>query len=204
MLRTFIFDLGNVLLPFSHDRMYAQVAALCGCDAVSVHRAFDQGGLAQQFDCGALSEADFQSELEQRLHTRFERDALHRALADIFSPDNVMLQYVDLLRRRGYRLVLLSNTNSVHVRWIESQYPVFEKFDACVFSHRVRALKPEPAIYAEAIRFANCAPAECFYTDDIEAYVVAGRAAGLDAEVFTTPVAFRGQLLRRQVQLSDE
>lgn len=204
MIKAFIFDLGNVLLPFSHERMYAQVGALCGHEAETVRRAFLEGGLAVEFERGAISESALQTELERRLAARFERDALHRAVGDIFTPDERMLRLVDELRAQGFRLVLLSNTNSVHVRWIESRYPVFEKFDACVFSHRVGALKPEPAIYAEAIRCAGCPPAECFYTDDIEAYVVAGRAAGLDAEVFTTAVAFRGQVLRRRVQLSDD
>lgn len=204
MIESFIFDLGNVLLPFSHDRMYAQVAAVCGRDPTAVRHAFLKDDLAIGFERGACSEPEFQRELERRLECSFESDALHQAVADIFSPDQSMLRFVDLLRERGFRLVLLSNTNSVHVRWIESQYSVFEKFDACVFSHRVGALKPEPAIYTEAIRCANCAPGECFYTDDIEAYVVAGRAAGLDAEVFTTSEAFRAQLLRRGIQLLDE
>jgi putative hydrolase of the HAD superfamily len=204
MLKTFIFDLGNVLLPFSHERMYSQVAALCGRDATDVRHAFASDNLAIRFECGAISEADFQSELQRRLETSFDRTDLHRAIGDIFNPDQEMLQLVDRLRQRAYRLVLLSNTNSVHVRWIESRYPVFEKFDECVFSHRVGAMKPDPAIYAEAIRRSTFAPSECFYTDDIEAYVIAGRAAGLDAEVFTTPITFREQLRQRGIQLSDE
>jgi len=204
LLRAFIFDLGNVLLPFSHDRMYAQVAALCRADPQTVRRAFAADDLATRFERGAIDEAEMQSELERRLASKFDRAALHRAIADIFNPDAEMLRLVDVLRRRGYRLVLLSNTNSIHVRWIASQYPVFEKFDACVFSHQARALKPEPGIYAEAIRHTHFAPGECFYTDDIEPYVVAGRTAGLDAEVFTSPGAFRGQLLRRGIDLAGE
>jgi putative hydrolase of the HAD superfamily len=204
MIKAFIFDLGNVLLPFSHDRMYAQVAALCGRDANMVRRAFAEDDLAARFERGAISDTNLQSELDRRLETHFERDALHRALGDIFNPDDEMLGLVDALRQRGFRLVLLSNTNSVHVRWIESRYSVFEKFDACVFSHEARAMKPEPAIYAEAIRRASFPPGECFYTDDIEAYVVAGRDAGLDAEVFTSAAAFRSQLLRRSIDLAVE
>lgn len=203
MLKAFIFDLGNVLLPFSHDRMYTQVAALCGRDGAAVRHAFLEGDLAGRFERGACTDAEFQRELEQRLRFAFDRDALQRAVADIFKPDATMLRFVDLLRQRGYQLVLLSNTNSVHVRWIEAEYSVFEKFDECVFSHVVGAMKPEPAIFAEAIRCAECAPAQCFYTDDIEAYVVAGRDAGLDAEVFTSSEAFCAQLLRRGIQLSD-
>src|SRR5262245_9570213 len=102
--------------------MYAQVAALCGRDPTAVRHAFLQDDLALGFERGACSDAEFQQELEQRLEFLFERDALQRAIADIFNPDVTMLQFVDQLRQRGYRLVLLSNTNDVHVRWIESNY----------------------------------------------------------------------------------
>lgn len=202
MLKAFVFDLGNVLLPFSHARMYAQVAALCGRDANAVRRAFSEDDLALRFERGACSEAELRSALERQLDAEFDGEQLQRAIADIFSPDAEMLRLVDVLKSRGYRLVLLSNTNSIHVRWIEREYAVFEKFDACVFSHRVGAMKPDPAIYAEAIRCANCAAGECFYTDDIEAYVVAGREAGLDAEVFTSAVAYCDQVRRRGIELS--
>jgi len=204
MPTAFIFDLGNVLLPFSHQRMYAQVAALCGADAAAVRHAFAHNDLAVRFERGACSEPEFQSELEQRLKCSFDRNALERSVADIFDPDLTMLRFVDQLRQRGHRLVLLSNTNSVHVRWIASHYSVFDKFDECVFSYLAGALKPEPAIFSEAIRRANCAPAECFYTDDIEAYVVAGRTAGLDAEVFTSSDSFREHVLRRGIDLSND
>lgn len=202
MLKAFVFDLGNVLLPFSHERMYAQVAALCGAEVTTVRQALLDGELALGFERGAYTESELQAELERRLAASFEADTLHRAIADIFSPDLVMLRVVDVLKARGYRLVLLSNTNPIHVRWIAQEYAVFEKFDDCVFSHEVRALKPEPAIYAAAIRRANCAAGECFYTDDIEAYVVAGRMAGLDAEVFTSAAAFCEQVRRRGIELS--
>jgi putative hydrolase of the HAD superfamily len=164
VLKAFIFDLGNVLLLFSHDRMYAQVAELCGRDASDVRRAFLSDDLGTRFERGECSEAELQIELERRIGARFERDDLHRAIADIFTPNEDMLRFVDALREQGYQLVLLSNTNSIHIRWIESQYDVLSKFDACVLSHEVRAMKPEPAIYAAAIERA-ITRSRVFYTD---------------------------------------
>src|SRR5262245_3045147 len=179
MLKAFIFDLGNVLLLFSHQRMFEQIGALCGREAADVREALLCDDLGGQFERGGLSEEELQAELERRLATRFERETLHRAVADIFTPNEPMLLNVDELKRRGYRLVRLSNTNSIHVRWIESNYDVLSRFDACVLSYEVRALKPELAIYEAAIACAKFAPSECFYTDDIAAYVAGGRACGL-------------------------
>ena len=202
MLKAFIFDLGNVLLLFSHDRMYAQVAELCGKAAGDVRDAFLSDDLGPRFESGQISESELQIHLEQRIGVRLEREPLHRAIADIFTPNDEMLQVVDELRRQDFRLVLLSNTNSIHIRWIESQYDVLSKFDACVLSHEVGALKPDPRIYAAALAHTNCPPNECFYTDDIGTYVAAGREIGLHAEVFHTAGGFGEQISRLGVEVS--
>lgn len=201
MLKAFIFDLGNVLLLFSHDRMFAQVAALCGQAPETVRQSFLQDELGTRFERGAVTEDELQRELERRLGARFEREALERAIADIFTPNVEMLRLVDQLRHRGYRLVLLSNTNAIHVRWIRSEYDVLSKFDACVLSHELGALKPEPAMYAAAIACSGFTPAECFYTDDIGTYVAGGRKSGLHAEVFTGAGEFREHVRRFGVEL---
>ena len=75
--------------------------------------------------------------MERRRGPEFECGPLHRAIADIFTPNEPMLRFVDELKQRGYRLVLLSNTNSIHIRWIRSNYDVLTKFDACVLSYEV-------------------------------------------------------------------
>src|SRR5687768_12968067 len=90
MLKAFIFDLGNVLLPFSHEQMYAQVAVLCGGDAIAVRRAFLENDLAMRFERGNVSEEELRLELERRLDTQFDGEHLERAIADIFSPDFAM------------------------------------------------------------------------------------------------------------------
>lgn len=200
-LKTFLFDLGNVLLYFSHERMYAQIAALCGRTAADVRASLLEGDLGNEFERGRLSEAVLQQELGRRLHCRFEREALHHAVADIFEPNTELLAVVDRLRQWGFRLVLLSNTNSIHIRWIRSQFDVLDRFDACVLSHEVGALKPEPAAFEAALNVLNCAPGECFYTDDVAAYVEAGRTFGLQAEVFSGNAAFRRELARRSIEL---
>ncbi len=62
---------------------------------------------------------------------------------------------------------------------------MLQRFDACVLSYQVGAVKPEKAIFRAALDAIGCLPAECFYTDDVVQYVEAGRAFGLLAEVFT-------------------
>lgn len=199
MIRTFLFDLGNVLLYFSHERMFAQIAALCGRTPDEVRRVLVDEQLGDAFETGRLTADDVHRELEQRLEARLDRTALSQAVGDIFESNADMLPVLDALRQRGHRLVLLSNTNAMHIDWVRSRFDVLRRLDALVLSYEVGAMKPEDAIYEAALRLIDCEPGECFYTDDIPRYVDRGRAFGLQASVFTGAEDLRRELATRGV-----
>jgi putative hydrolase of the HAD superfamily len=70
-----------------------------------------------------------------------------------------------------------------------------------VLSYEVKAMKPDPRIYAAAVEAARCAPQECFFTDDIPEYVEGARRAGIDAVVFEGQEALERELAARGVLL---
>jgi putative hydrolase of the HAD superfamily len=199
MLRTLLFDLGNVLVHFSHERMCRQIGALVGRSGADVRTHFFDAGLLRELECGRISEDVVQQALEQRLNVTFDAAALRRATADIFTLNAPLRPLLDELKHAGYRLVLLSNTSVTHYDWVRAQFDVMQPFDACVLSFEVGAVKPEDAIFERALQVIGCEPSECFYTDDIAAYVARGREFGLDAEVFTDAASLCRQLRERGV-----
>jgi glucose-1-phosphatase len=201
MIRTFLFDLGNVLLFFSHERMYGQIASLCGRTPDEVRRVLVDEALGDAFECGRLTAAEMQRELEHRLNAPFDAAGLHQAVGDIFESNADMLPILDALKRRGHRLVLLSNTNATHIDWVRRSFDVLDRFDAHVLSYEVGAMKPQDAIYTAALRAIECDPGECFYTDDIPQYVDRGHAFGLQAAVFTGASELKRELAARGVTL---
>jgi glucose-1-phosphatase len=80
--------------------------------------------------------------------------------------------------------MMLSNTNALHFEMIRETYPLISHFDHYVLSYEVGAMKPSPRIYEEAIAHSGVKPDECFYTDDILAYVEGAQRAGLTAVQF--------------------
>jgi HAD superfamily hydrolase (TIGR01509 family) len=62
-------------------------------------------------------------------------------------------------------------------------------------------MKPDPAIYRAALELAGCAAEECFYTDDIPAYVDGAKRLGLDAVLFTGTQQLEIELRRRGVSI---
>ena len=201
MIRTFLFDLGNVLLYFSHERMCAQLGALCGRSPGEMRTLLMESGLHDDYERGRLTEAVFRERLESLLGLELDLAELQRAGGDIFESNPPMLPILDALRARGHRLVLLSNTNETHINWVRGHFDVLQRFDDCVLSFRVGAIKTEPAIYEAALRTIQCEPGECFYTDDIPAYVDRGREFGLEGEVFTGAEDLRTQLNSRGIDI---
>jgi putative hydrolase of the HAD superfamily len=201
MIRTVLFDLGNVLLYFSHERMCAQLGALCGRSILEMRTLLMESGLHDEYERGRLSEAAFQKRLESLLEQDLDLVELQRAGGDIFESNPSMLPVLDALRARGHRLVLLSNTNETHINWVRGNFDVLQRFDECVLSFRVGAIKPEPAIYQAALKAIQCEPGECFYTDDIPAYVDRGRGFGLEGEVFMGVEELRSQLMARGIEI---
>lgn len=199
MIDTFLFDMGNVLVHFSHPLMCQQIANVCGSSAEEIrHLLFDQGW-ENEFERGELTEAQFQSRLENHFQRQIDLPQLVRAASDIFTLNAPMVPILQSLRRQGKRLVLLSNTSISHIEFVRREFDVLSYFDDCVLSYEVGAMKPQPAIFESALSKIHCPPERCFYTDDIPAYIEVALRHGLQAEVFTTAASLEGHLARRGV-----
>ena len=201
MIRTFLFDMGNVLLHFSHDRMCDQIAALCGRTGPELKKELIDSGWQWDFEKGLVTPAQFHEWFQKRFETEVPIEALSHAASDIFVLNEPIVPVLDELKSRGYRLVLLSNTSVFHYEFIRDRFEVLDRFDDFVLSFQVQSLKPEPSIYEAALKKIHCDPPDCFYTDDIAKYVEGGRSHGLDAEVFTTVDQLKHQLATRGIRL---
>lgn len=201
-IKTILFDLGNVLMKFSHERMCQQIAAAFQVESEQVNELIFGSDLHLRFENGTISEEQFHEHLESKLGSRCSLEDLKRATGDIFVPDAEMQNVVDQLSKQGFRLVLLSNTCVTHFDWIQSQFDLFKQFDDFVLSYEVGASKPDAAIFEAALQKIQCAPEECFYTDDISAYVEVGRQHGFNAEVFTNAEQYKLDLRKYGVALA--
>ena len=201
-VKTVLFDMGNVVVTFSHERMCCQIAEVCDLPVDEVRRLLFLSGVQWEFEKGMVSESDVHALLERAAMRSIDFPSLIRAGSDIFTLNPGIPEILTWLKAAGLRLVLLSNTSISHFRFVRDNFPVMAWFDEFVVSYAVGQLKPHPAIYQAALNAIECPPENCLYTDDIAEYVAAGRSHGLQAEVFTTPKALVEQLHARGVQLN--
>jgi putative hydrolase of the HAD superfamily len=198
-LRAVFLDIGNVVLYFSHERMCRQLAALCGVTPQAVRSEIFDSGLTTLYDRGDVSTADFVARLERLARRPLDAGALRVAAADIFVLNRGVAALVERLAGKGLELGVLSNTCEVHTPHPIESFEVFRHFRHRIYSYRVGAVKPEPAIFRAAHEAAGCAPHQCFFTDDRPEFVAAARRAGLQAETFRGARYLQAQLARRGV-----
>ncbi len=201
VLRCVLFDLGNVLLFFSHEKMCKQIAEVCQRPFEQVQNVLFDEQLQKRFETGKLSEREFHEQLEKRLNVRVNPERLKLAASEIFELNKPMIPLVKGLKKRGIRLVLFSNTCVTHYEYALAKYPLFQQFDDAVLSYKVGASKPDAPMYEAALQAIQCEPHECLYVDDMEPNVEAGKQFGLRAELFRDAQSFAQQLKQLGVTL---
>lgn len=193
-IKTCFFDMGNVLVHFSHDQMCRNIAALCDRPVAEVRTRLLEEGRQWGLERGEVSEEQFCQDLSDWCGRTLDIDALRFAAASIFHLNESIVPVLHELRQAGLRLVLLSNTSITHLRYIEQTFDVLQLMDDRVTSFEVGALKPDDAIFHAALGKAHCQPHECFYTDDIAAYIEKAATLGIHARVYTTTNTLRQAL----------
>ena len=183
-LKTCLFDLGNVLLFFSHELMCRQVGELMGRTEAEVKTALLDTKMQIRFESGEVTAAEVHRHFDELFGSSTALPDFEHAVSAIFEVNEPMLPLLDELKSNGIRLVLLSNTCSSHIDYAKRTYDFLDKFDDFTLSYAAGAMKPSPRIYKDAISRIQCEPNECFYTDDIAEYVYAAQDFGLHAKVF--------------------
>ncbi len=200
MHRAVIFDLGKVLVHFDFKRGFRALEGLCPYTAAEIPNRIGATGLVERFETGLVEPRDFVSQLSAILDVHIGYDQFCDIWSCIFTETLIPEAMLEGLAAR-YRLVLLSNTNAIHFDSIRGRYaPLLRHFHQLVLSYEVKAMKPAPAIFQAAIEAARCRPEQCFYTDDIPAYVEGARSLGIDAVVFQSAAQIERELAARNIQ----
>jgi glucose-1-phosphatase len=200
VIKTVIFDLGKVLIPFDFSRGYRAMEKHCGYAAAEIPKRISTTDLVHRFETGLLEPKDFVAELSRTLELRVDYQQFCEIWSSIFIPETLVPESLVAGIGARYRMLVLSNTNAIHFEMVRRNYPILRHFHDLVLSYEVKAMKPSPAIYQAAIARAQCRPEECFFTDDIPAYVEGARQQGIDAVQFESCEQLMRELAAREIR----
>lgn len=193
------FDLGNVLVFFSHEKMYSQLSNLSGLPSLTIQSLLQKDKIQHRYETGDITTSELYHHFMQMSPKPFSLKEFTHAASNIFTPNEDIFPVVRGLKKQNIRLILLSNTSECHFNYIYENYPILSEFNEWVLSYKAGACKPDPLIFQKALTLAQCPTSDCFFTDDIHEYVQAARQAGLDSEVFSSVDNLKQHLADRRV-----
>jgi putative hydrolase of the HAD superfamily len=183
-ITTIIFDLGQVIVHFDHMLLCRRASNYSPYSPDEIFARMFHSGLIQRFETGILTPDDFYREACRALDMQLPLEQFKFVWNTIFSLNAHTARIIE--RLKGFKLLLLSNTNCWHFSYCLENYPVLKLFDHWILSYEVGVYKPDRKIFDTALASASAWPQECIFIDDIKQYTAAAENLGINAHTFTT------------------
>ena len=179
MVRTLIFDIGNVLADFNW-RAYLAGWKLPEEERCIVERELFLSPLWKEIDRGKLSD----EEILTRVCSKAPR--LEETIRKIYGGAAVAVSQNDYapgllkrLKEQGFRIYILSNYGKTFYEEQLSHFEFLRYTDGQVVSYQEGHIKPEPEIYEKLLSRYGICPEEALFFDDLPENCRAAEAFGI-------------------------
>lgn len=173
VIKNIVFDLGGVIMTLDPAEALRRFKALGLSDAERYLDAYTQSGIFGNLEEGKITAENFRSKLSSLTGQELTFDECKHAWLGYRK--DVPQRNLDLLkelRAKGYRLILLSNTNPFMMDWaLSSEFDgkgssLNDYFDALYLSYRLGIMKPAPDFFRQVLDNENILPEETLFVDD--------------------------------------
>ncbi|UPS90628.1 HAD family phosphatase [Bizionia sp. M204] len=180
MIKTLIFDFGDVFINL--DKVGAMQNALnlfqlkeFSPEMIACNQAYEQGQISSEAFI-TFYKNEFPNLSEPEI-----LDAWNYILKDF--PTHRLAFLKQLASDKKYQLILLSNTNALHIKWIQERVAFYDdfksQFDQFYLSHEIQLRKPNHSIYQFVLDQNNLNPKTCLFIDDTEENIHAASQLGI-------------------------
>ena len=180
MIKTLIFDFGDVFINLDKEGAMNHALELFKLDTFSEEMiAFNS-----LYEQGLISTEEFIDFYLENFPDLDEEDVLYAWNYILKDFPSHRLDFIQkLASEKKYKLILLSNTNTLHIDWIKDDVSFYEEFKKCfdVFylSHEINLRKPNADIYQFVLSENNLTPETCLFIDDTEENTKAASKLGI-------------------------
>lgn len=173
VIKNIVFDLGGVIMTLDPAEALRSFKALGLSDAERYLDSYTQSGIFGNLEEGKITAEDFRSKLSSLTgHELTFDECKHAWLGYRKDVPQRNLDLLKELRAKGYRLILLSNTNPFMMDWaLSSEFDgkgssLNDYFDALYLSYRLGIMKPAPDFFRQVLDNENILPEETLFVDD--------------------------------------
>lgn len=180
-----IIDLGGVLYAIDVQNSIRAFARLMGGKPQDLEHVIHQmhhNPVWQEFEKGTIGKNEFRNGIRKSLGVSCENADIDDAWnALLIGPIEGRAEGLRNLAKK-YRLILLSNTNSIHFEYLSPlAQSILEPFEELFLSFQMGARKPDPEIYLQVIKDSHLSPEGTLFIDDSMVNITGARAVGLKA-----------------------
>lgn len=185
MIKTVIFDIGNVLTQFSWKEHFASFGY-----SEEVQKKLGQATVLNprwnEYDLGNLSDDEIlESFIQNEPSIEKELRESLRDMSGILKRCDYAIPWIEELKAKGYLTLYLSNFSEKALRDCSAVMDFIPHMDGGVFSCKVHLTKPNAAIYRLLLERYSLKPEECVFLDDTLQNIEAARALGIHGIHFT-------------------
>ncbi|MFV0415016.1 MAG: HAD family hydrolase [Chthoniobacterales bacterium] len=175
-----VFDIGNVLLTFDYSLAINTISRRNNLPSPPDEKQLF--AIRDLYERDALSHEGFLAQTRSLFSDQGTEKEFIADWVDIFEPNQPMIDFVKARAAADtHPLYLLSNIGKIHADYLLNKHSFFEHFQDTAFSYKLRAAKPESAIYERTSRHLHLENSQVLFIDDREENILAARAHGWTA-----------------------
>ena len=180
MIKNLIFDFGDVFLDLDKSGAMQNALDIFGIDTLTE----DMFNMNFQYEKGLVTTSEFIG-----FYCDYFSHISRQDLIDIWNyvlkefPIHKLNFLEQLSKANNYKLILLSNTNELHIDWVKQNVSFYEEFknyfDKFYLSHEINLRKPDKEIFEFVLQENNLIAEESLFVDDTKENTDAANLLGM-------------------------
>ena len=186
MIKSVVFDIGNVLADFSWKEMY-EAKGLSGEVLDRVAKATVLSPYWKEIDRGIMT---YEEILDQFVGLDSEMESQIRQVLEnthgIVKKREYAISWIRYLKEIGLQVYVLSNFGEKVLEDCADALDFLPYTDGGIISYREHLIKPQPEIYQLLLRRYGLNAKECVFIDDLKENIEGAKKQGMYGIVFET------------------
>ncbi|HEY0653804.1 MAG TPA: HAD family phosphatase [Chryseosolibacter sp.] len=192
-IKTLVFDLGGVILDLAVDKTIAAFASLAGISQEKATSIFHTSPEFNLYEKGGMTDQQFREFLKSAYTPKASDHEIDRAWNQMLG--SIPVEKLKLLERlkTQYQVLLLSNTNEIHLGYINAKLLPAEAthldqyFHRAYYSHRMQKRKPDAEIFQQVLDENNLVAEQTLFLDDNLMNIKGAQGVGIKTVHVTSP-----------------
>lgn len=167
MIKTIIFDFGNVFINLNLEGAHKHALETFQIESLSE----EMNGFNSFYEQGLISTDELLEFYTENFPKLSKEDLIHIWNFMLQDFPKKRLDFLKTLQKSSkYKLILLSNTNQLHINYIKEHVSFYEEFkkcfDAFYLSHEINLVKPNKDVFEFVLNNNHLNAEECLFIDD--------------------------------------